>query len=125
MGMPRTIASRRTQSAPPPTTAPDGRSGALSMSILVRPCATAATLVHNLVRTLVHALVRRHRQGMDHDDFDDDAYGPRPRGDARRPTELLTLALLEDLATVLHAHGFPPLSGYALVELTSSLYRLQ
>ncbi|MCU1595326.1 MAG: hypothetical protein JWO12_2718, partial [Frankiales bacterium] len=48
-----------------------------------------------------------------------------PRRGARRSEETLTLALLEDLAAVLHAHGYPPLTGYALVELTSSLYRIQ
>jgi hypothetical protein len=48
-------------------------------------------------------------------------------GESRRPpaAELLTLALLEDVAAVLHQHGFPPLRGYALAELTASLYRLQ
>jgi hypothetical protein len=39
--------------------------------------------------------------------------------------ELLTLAVLEDVAAVLDQHGFPPLRGYALAELTASLYRLQ
>jgi hypothetical protein len=39
--------------------------------------------------------------------------------------ELLTLAVLEDVASVLDQHGFPPLRGYALAELTASLYRLQ
>jgi len=38
---------------------------------------------------------------------------------------LLTLAVLEDVAAVLDRHGFPPLRGYALAELTASLYRLQ
>ena len=36
----------------------------------------------------------------------------------------LTLALLEDLGAVLQRHGYPPLRGYALAELTASLYRL-
>jgi hypothetical protein len=62
---------------------------------------------------------------MDDDSgFDNDPYSPWPGPGARRSGETLTLALLEDLAAVLQAHGFPPLSGYALVELTSSLYRL-
>ena len=39
--------------------------------------------------------------------------------------ELLTLAVLEDVAAVLDRHGFGPLRGYALAELTASLYRLQ
>ena len=42
-----------------------------------------------------------------------------------RAPEPLTLALLEDVAAVLSRHGFPPLRGYALAELTASLYRLQ
>lgn len=40
-------------------------------------------------------------------------------------SELLSLALLEDVAAVLDRHGFGPLRGYALAELTASLYRLQ
>jgi len=56
------------------------------------------------------------------DGFFDDATGYSWRGP--RP-ELLTLALLEDVAAVLDQHGFPPLRGYALAELTASLYRLQ
>lgn len=36
----------------------------------------------------------------------------------------LTLALLEELAAVLIRHGYPPLCGYALAELTTSLHRL-
>jgi len=45
----------------------------------------------------------------------------------REPSEpqVLTLALLEDVAAVLARHGYPPLRGYALAELTASLYRLQ
>lgn len=39
--------------------------------------------------------------------------------------ELLTLALLEDVAAVLDRHGSPRLRGYALAELTASPYRLQ
>ncbi len=52
----------------------------------------------------------------------DDFYSRRPR--ASTP-ELLTLAVLEDVVAVLDRHGFPPLRGYALAELTASLYRLQ
>jgi hypothetical protein len=60
--------------------------------------------------------------------------GQRPRRRIRRRTRLatrsertdrqLTLALLEDLADVLLQHGYPPLRGYALAELTGSLYRI-
>jgi hypothetical protein len=54
----------------------------------------------------------------------DDRYqaGPWP-ADATEPREL-TLALLEDLSTVLAAHGLPPLRGYALAEVAGSLYRI-
>lgn len=58
------------------------------------------------------------------DDWDD-AEGPDagwPPG-ADQPRQL-TLALLEDLAAVLVRHGYPPLTGYALAELTGSLYRI-
>lgn len=37
----------------------------------------------------------------------------------------MTLALLEDINVVLVRHGFPPLRGDALAELTSSLSRIQ
>lgn len=39
--------------------------------------------------------------------------------------EHLTLALLEDLSRLLVVHGFPPLRGRALAELTLSLERLE
>jgi hypothetical protein len=52
----------------------------------------------------------------------DDFYRRTPPVSA---SELLTLAVLEDVADVLDRHGFPPLCGYALAELTASLYRLQ
>jgi hypothetical protein len=39
--------------------------------------------------------------------------------------ELLTLALLEDLSKVLVLHGYPPLRGYALAQLTSTLTHLR
>jgi hypothetical protein len=38
--------------------------------------------------------------------------------------ELLTLALLEDLSALLSLHGYPPLRGYALAELTLCLQRI-
>ena len=60
----------------------------------------------------------------DYGDFYSEPLGDPPTGRARRTGQALTLALLEDLAVVLQAHGFPPLRGYVLVELTSSLYRL-
>jgi hypothetical protein len=49
------------------------------------------------------------------------------RARRREPSEpqALTLALLEDVAAVLARHGYQPLRGYALAELTASLYRLQ
>ncbi|MDP9101090.1 MAG: hypothetical protein M3N21_02960 [Actinomycetota bacterium] len=52
----------------------------------------------------------------------DDSYRSTPRPPASEP---LTLAVLEDISAVLNRHGFPPLRGYALAELTASLYRLQ
>lgn len=58
--------------------------------------------------------------------YDDSGYDDATGSPWRTPRpELLTLALLEDVAIVLARHGFPPLRGYALAELTSSLYRLQ
>lgn len=39
--------------------------------------------------------------------------------------ELHTLALLEDLSALLTVHGFPPLRGYVLAELTVCLQRIQ
>lgn len=60
-------------------------------------------------------------------DMCDDGHFDDFHGQARRTPalELLTLGLLEDVAAVLDRHGFPPLRGYALAELTASLYRLQ
>lgn len=57
-----------------------------------------------------------------HDGSFDDFHGY-----SARPAvpEQLTLAVLEDVAAVLDRHGFGPLRGYALAELTASLYRLQ
>lgn len=58
------------------------------------------------------------------DDPADDGYplGPWPI-EATEPRQL-SLALLEDLATALVAHGYPPLRGYALAELAGALYRI-
>jgi hypothetical protein len=56
------------------------------------------------------------------EEFDDPDDGRRP-APASQPQQL-TLALLEDLAAVLQRHGYPPLRGYALAELTGSLYRI-
>lgn len=62
----------------------------------------------------------------DNGGFNDDIYGPYvPHNPARGAGDALTLALLEDLAALLQQHGFPPLRGYALAEITASLYRLQ
>jgi len=47
-----------------------------------------------------------------------------PRFDPGSSAELLTLALLEDLSALLTVHGFPPLRGYALAELTVCLQRI-
>ena len=70
--------------------------------------------------TNVHAAGRaRTVSGMYDDGYATGSPWPGPRH------ELLTLALLEDVAAVLARHGFPPLRGYALAELTASLYRLQ
>ncbi|GAC1445489.1 MAG: hypothetical protein NVSMB55_26890 [Mycobacteriales bacterium] len=61
------------------------------------------------------------------DDDDDDVYGGARGSFSSGPAhEPLTLTLLKAvLAAVLSRHGFPPLRGYALAELTASLYRLQ
>ena len=61
------------------------------------------------------------------DAWDEDAEQPHSRGGwlpAPAEPRQLTLALLEDLAAVLLQHGYPPLTGYALAELTGSLYRI-
>lgn len=59
----------------------------------------------------------------EHDAADDGHHvGPWP-AEATEP-RALTLALLEDLSTVLTAHGFPPLRSYALAELAGSLHRV-
>ena len=39
-------------------------------------------------------------------------------------SELLTLALLEDLSRLLAVHGYPPLRGYALADLAATLQRI-
>jgi hypothetical protein len=57
--------------------------------------------------------------GVCDDGLFDELYGRIPRTPR---DELLTLAVLEDGAAVLDRHGFPPLRGYALAELTASLY---
>jgi hypothetical protein len=54
--------------------------------------------------------------------YDSEPLGPWP-DEATEPRQL-TLALLEDLSTVLIAHGFPPLRGYAMAELAGCLYRI-
>ncbi|MCW2665648.1 MAG: hypothetical protein JWN57_610 [Frankiales bacterium] len=60
----------------------------------------------------------------DEDDFDDtDDREPGWPATATPPRQL-TLALLEDVSAVLLRHGYPPLTGYALAELTGSLYRI-
>ena len=40
-------------------------------------------------------------------------------------SELLTLALLEDLSRLLVVHGYPPLRGYALADLAVTLQRIR
>ena len=54
----------------------------------------------------------------DPDGWDFDA----PRLEPTR--ELLTLALLEDVTALLSLHGYPPLRGCALAELTLCLQRI-
>jgi hypothetical protein len=39
-------------------------------------------------------------------------------------SELLTLALLEDLSRLLVVHGYPSLRGYALADLAATLQRI-
>jgi hypothetical protein len=58
-----------------------------------------------------------------YDAFDNDPVS-LPAGDSRRSGERMTLALLEDLSAVLATHGYPPLRGYSLVEMTAGLYRI-
>lgn len=61
----------------------------------------------------------------DDNDFYDHMYGPfRPGHQGPGTRDVLTLALLEDLAALLDRHGFGPLRGYALAEITASLYRV-
>ncbi|MDX6267689.1 MAG: hypothetical protein QOD70_2429 [Frankiales bacterium] len=70
-------------------------------------------------------MVRRDRQCVDGHEWCDENgwhYQP-PRLDPE--AELLTLALLEDLSKLLVIHGYPPLRGYALAEITSTLVRLR
>ena len=76
----------------------------------------AGCVVHILVRVAEHGPARAHSAGLDDDSgFDNDPYSLWPGLGAGRSGEALTLALLEDLAAVFQAHGFPPLRGYALV----------
>ena len=67
-------------------------------------------------------MIRRTLIGVCDDGMFDEFYRHAPRPPA---SEVLTLAVLEDVAAVLDRHGFGPLRGYALAELTASLYRLQ
>ena len=59
--------------------------------------------------------------GSNPDDPDGWAFDA-PRLD--QANELLTLALLEDLSALLSLHGYPPLRGYALAEVTFCLQRI-
>lgn len=57
----------------------------------------------------------------DPNDWDDCTFEAPRLGPAR---ELLTLALLEDVSALLVLHGYPPLRGYALAEVTLCLQRI-
>lgn len=72
-----------------------------------RPCRRSQQIANRLIHVCDDSLF-------------DDLHGRTPRA-----PELLTLALLEEVAAVLDRHGFPPLRGYGLAELTATLYRLQ
>jgi hypothetical protein len=58
----------------------------------------------------------------DPDDWSDWAFEAPRLGPA---SELLTLALLEDVSALLVLHGYPPLRGYALAEVTLCLHRIR
>jgi hypothetical protein len=57
----------------------------------------------------------------DPNDWDDWTFEAPRLGPA---SELLTLALLEDVSALLVLHGYPPLRGYALAEVTICLQRI-
>lgn len=63
------------------------------------------------------------RVAVDEDpiDWDDWTFAARRLGPA---SELLTLALLGDVSALLVLHGYPPLRGYALAEVTLCLQRI-
>jgi hypothetical protein len=58
------------------------------------------------------------------DPFDDTQHPDASRWGRRLGPDLVTLALDEDVAAVLHQHGYPPPRGYALADLTAALCRL-
>ncbi|MCU1593765.1 MAG: hypothetical protein JWO12_1157 [Frankiales bacterium] len=116
MHMPRTIASRRTKNAPArtknATTARDPARPELWCAFRVDSGAHLRYRCRLAYPQLgAHARARPGAPSSSRDGqrrLDNDACGLHPLNGARRPKELLTLALLEDLATVLHAHGFHP-----------------
>ena len=62
------------------------------------------------------------RDGMG--EFDDVTSWPYQAPALQPHGARLTLALLEDLSRLLIVHGYPPLRGRALTELTLSLQRI-
>ena len=58
------------------------------------------------------------------DSFDDVTSWPYQAPALQPHGARLTLALLEDLSRLLIVHGYPPLRGHALTELTLSLQRI-
>jgi hypothetical protein len=58
------------------------------------------------------------------DSFDDVTSWPYQAPALQPYGARLTLALLEDLSRLLIVHGYPPLRGRALTELTLSLQRI-
>lgn len=65
------------------------------------------------------ALVAVDEDPRDRDDWTFEAPPLRPPA-----SELLTLALLEDVSALLVLHGYPPLRGDALAEVTICLQRI-
>jgi hypothetical protein len=83
----------------------------------------------SIARFVLQVVVRPVRRGAAlSEDVDDDQAWCDDRGWHYPPPvvgeELLTLALLEDISRLLVVHGYPPLRGHALAEMSTTLHRL-